>query len=194
MTRKNGYDFDPSNTDDNGDFIIGKGRPPESGKFKKGDGRKRGRRPKGTNNLATDLRKELDRKVAVTVGGVATTVSRQRAIVMRLADNATKGQNSAIALTLDMQQRLVDPILEQEQKSREKKVDYTRLSLSEKQIIEWLMCKLYNIKGASNMVGVMPIYHAGQYLNKTNFNSLKATLLTYGIEISRTSSFSPKNE
>ena len=91
----------PGNLGPDGRYLVGKGKPPESGKFRAGDGRQRGRRRKGTKNLATDLMEELDARVTVTVGGTSKRITRQRAIVMRMADNATKGQNPAIAMTLD---------------------------------------------------------------------------------------------
>jgi hypothetical protein len=86
-------------------------------KFRTGDGRQRGRRRKGTKNLATDLREELDARVIVTVGGSSKKITRQRAILMRLADNATKGQNPAIAMALDYKQRLVEPLFAKEREA-----------------------------------------------------------------------------
>lgn len=88
--------FKPGNTDENGNYKVGKGRPPENGKFRAGDGRKRGRRKKGTKNLATDFSEELASKVTMKVDGKPRRVTKQRAIMMRLMDNASRGQNSAI--------------------------------------------------------------------------------------------------
>ena len=133
----------PGNVTPDGDYVVGKGKPPESGKFRAGDGRQRGRRRKGTRNLATDLRAELDARVTVNVGGVSRKISRQQAILMRLADNATKGQNPAIAMALEYQQRLVDPILlrEQETQTEEEQYDYSRLTVDEQFALEQLLLK-----------------------------------------------------
>ena len=192
MPRKKRFEFDPSNTADNGDFIVGKCRPPETGKFRKGDGRKRGRRPKGTNNLATDLRKELDARVAVTVGGVQKKVSRQRAIMMRLADNATKGQPSSIALAVELQQRLVEPLLEKERKADEQNWELSRLSLEEKLILEYLLGKADGIEDATRpVVGVLPIYKNGAHLDWRSFAHIKLGLLAYGVHVDDGSSFPP---
>ena len=194
MPRRKRFDFDPSNTAENGDFIVGKARPPESGKFRKGDGRKRGRRPKGTNNLATDLRKELESRVTVTVGGVPKKVSRQQAIVMRLADNATKGQPSATALTLEYQQRLVDPALAREERQRlaQTKQDFSRLSVEELLILEYLMSKSYEGKSApSPLIGVIPVFKDGGYLSAESRAFINAGLASYGIEIDERSFFPP---
>jgi len=109
--RKRPGEYVPGNVDAHGGYIVGRNRPPEGGKFKAGAGRKRGRRKRGTHNLATDLRDELDSTLTVTMGGVQKRMSRQRAIVTRLADNACRGQNAAIDLVLRYQQRLVEPLL-----------------------------------------------------------------------------------
>ena len=144
MTKGKGTrQYAPGNLTSDGDYVVGKGKPPESGKFRAGDGRQRGRRRKGTKNLATDLREELNARVTVTVGGTSKKITRQRAILMRLADNATKGQNPAIAMTLDYQQRLVDPLIakEQEKKANENKIDFSLLSLDERRAMEYLYSK-----------------------------------------------------
>lgn len=142
MPRKGRFEFDPDNTTADGHYIVGKNRPPEKGKFRPGDGRPRGRRPKGTRNLTSDLREELNGLVTVTVAGEKKRVSRQRAIVMRLADNAVKGQNPAIAMTLEYQQRLVEPLLAVEQERAADEVyDYKLLTLDEMRAMEYFLAK-----------------------------------------------------
>ena len=137
--------YAPGNVSPDGNYVVGKGKPPESGKFRAGDGRQRGVRQKGTKNLATDLREELDARVTVTVAGASKKISRQRAILMRLTDNATKGQNPAIAMTLDYQQRLVDPLIAKEQAERmaKSRPDYSLLTIDERQAMHYLLCKAF---------------------------------------------------
>lgn len=106
-------DYAPGNMDGNGNYLVGKGRPPENGKFRAGDNRKRGRRAKGTRNLASDLREELETVMTVMVGGKPRRVTRQRAVVMRLADNAGKGRDRSIEHLFKLQQALVEPLLGQ---------------------------------------------------------------------------------
>jgi hypothetical protein len=79
-------------------YVVGKGKPPEAGKFRVGDGRPRGRRPKGTRNLATDFAEEMANKVTVLVNGEPMRVSRQKSLVMRLLDAASKGQITALQM------------------------------------------------------------------------------------------------
>lgn len=136
-------EFAAGNTDPNGGYLVGKNKPPVATRFKAGDGRKRGRRPKGTRNLASDLRDELEAKVEVSVGGVRKTVSRQRSVVMRLADNASRGQTNAIALILEYQQKVVEPLLgaELERAAKRGGVDLSQLNMTELQVLEYLMCK-----------------------------------------------------
>ena len=183
MPRKDRFGFDPSNTAPDGHYIVGKGRPPEHGKFKKGDGRKRGRRPKGTKNLATDLHEELRSAVSVTVGGIAKKVTRQRAIVMRMADNATKGQTSAIALTLDLQQRLVDPMLQHEEQQQARDRDLKCLSDLELEALIYLTAKVEGVPEASQeVVGVIPIYAEGKHIGQDVGKLIQAGLAAVGIK------------
>lgn len=152
--------FDPDNTTPGGDYIVGKGRPPESGKFRKGDGRKRGRRAKGTRNLATDLRDELEGIVSVTVGGVTKRATRQQATIMRLIDSAMKGQTPAMALLFDLEQRLVAPgrRREEQQKQTNRRTDYSRLSRNELRALEYLHAKAHGIELKLSRVPGMPIH------------------------------------
>lgn len=193
MARKGRFGFDPSNTTPDGHYIVGKGRPPDHGKFKKGDGRQRGRRPKQTKNLASDLREELQSSVAVTVGGVAKKVTRQRAVVMRMADNATKGQTSAIALLLELQQRLVDPITQQEDQRRERERDYSCLSNLELNVMLYLTAKVEHVEDVeSKIVGLIPIYDDGRYLTAEMHEAISAGLRAYGVEIDGSVTFPPR--
>ena len=167
MPRKERFGFDPSNTAPDGHYIVGKGRPPEAGKFRKGDGRKRGRRSKGTKNLATSLQETLEGKVLVNVKGVPKQVSRQDAILMRLADNATtKGQNSAIALILDLQQRLVDPRLAEQDAVPARNPKLKKLSSDELDTLLYLTAKLEDADMSDlDIIGVKPIFREYRHQN-----------------------------
>ena len=158
MTKDRGPSgYSPDNVGPDGRHVVGKGRPPESGKFRSGDGRQRGRRTKGTKNLATDLMEELDSRVTVTVGGSSKKITRQRAILMRLADNATKGQNPAIAMTLAFQQRLVDPLLAKQEEARraKNKVNFSLLSLDERRAMDYFFTKAMGEKYNGTAPGII---------------------------------------
>jgi hypothetical protein len=114
-------------------------------------------------NLATDVREELEGLVTVTVGGVTKKVTRQRALVMRLADNAMKGQMAAIAAALDLEQRLVAPARrrEEERKQAERRADLSRLSVEELRIMQFLTEKAHGLTSDSRVVGAIAIYKEG---------------------------------
>ena len=65
--RQDGKPYKQGNMREDGSYLHGKYRAPEHGKFQVGDGRKRGKREKGSKNLATIWNKQLNRKL--TIGG-----------------------------------------------------------------------------------------------------------------------------
>lgn len=77
------------------------------------------------------------------MNGIRKLVSRQRAILMRLGDNASRGQTRAIQLVLEYQQRIVEPILaaELEQASKNGKFYTKSFTLMEMRVLEYLLCK-----------------------------------------------------
>lgn len=97
-----GKRFKPGNADEDGDYIVGKGRPPEGGKFRKGDGRKRGGRPKGTRNLDTDVLAEANATIQVNEGGRPVKISKQLAMIKRIFDIGFNGNVAAMREVLSM--------------------------------------------------------------------------------------------
>ncbi|VVS95953.1 DUF5681 domain-containing protein [Erythrobacter sp. EC-HK427] len=97
--RADGKPYKEGNLREDGSYAVGRNRPPESGKFRAGDGRKRGKRSKGVRNADTEFMRELGRKITVREAGRDRTVSKSQAVDLRLIDNATrKGDNKAIEL------------------------------------------------------------------------------------------------
>lgn len=144
MTKKNRTGvFAPGNTGPDGGYIVGKNQPPVDTRFKAGDKRPRGLRVRGTRNLATDLRDELEGKVEVSVNGFRKMVSRQRAVIMRLAEKASRGDTRAMQLMLEYQQRIVEPLLVAEvvKASQKTDMDLSVLTVNELSTLEYLMCK-----------------------------------------------------
>ena len=83
------------NTEDQ-DYDIGYGRPPKATQFKKGySGNPKGR-PKGSNNLSTDVKAILKTPVPITEGGKRRNVSTQKAMLLRLREKALKGDAKSI--------------------------------------------------------------------------------------------------
>jgi hypothetical protein len=121
--------YKDGNDDGKGSYKVGRNKPPEEHRFKTGDGRKRGRRAKGTRNFDTDFQEEACRKVPVRQNGKERLESQQRATIIRLFDNAyAKGQNQAIALAFAHLARLED-----------KRSQHDALSQVDEQLIDaWL--------------------------------------------------------
>ncbi len=97
--------FKDGNTLPDGTYKIGKNKPPVDTPFAKNDGKPRGRRKKGTSNLKTDFQAEMCSTVSLTVNGQKKRVTKQRAIIMRLMDNASRGQQAAIRQVLEYGER-----------------------------------------------------------------------------------------
>lgn len=99
---RKGPGFAEGNIDDDGDYIVGKYRPPKDKRFAVGDGRARGRRKEGQRNFDTELLEELRRMVTVRENGRERRVSKLRSTIIRFVDNASgRGQNPAIALLVN---------------------------------------------------------------------------------------------
>ena len=79
--RKDGRPFKEGNTRGDGSYIVGGARPPEEHRFRKGDGRPRGRRGKGRKNFLTEWREELNSKIPITENGKRKKVSKRRALI-----------------------------------------------------------------------------------------------------------------
>ncbi len=90
------------------DYEVGYGKPPRHTRFQPGrSGNSRGR-PKGTNNLKTDLMEELGEKILVREGEQSRRVSKQRAVVKTLVMRTLKGDTRAGGQLLSMMMRLLD--------------------------------------------------------------------------------------
>lgn len=107
--RKDGRPYKDGNTREDGTYGVGKNKPPAQGKFAVGDGRRRGRRPKGVRNADTDFQEEYNRKVTIAEGATKRRVSKGRASMIRLLDNGyNKGQTNAIIEIDRRHQRIVE--------------------------------------------------------------------------------------
>lgn len=77
-------------------------RPPVASRWKKGQSGNPSGRKKGSRNLATDLKAELQEMVVVTEGGKARKISKQRALVKSLVANAIKNDQKAMTNLLGL--------------------------------------------------------------------------------------------
>jgi hypothetical protein len=83
-----------------GEYRVGRGRPPLHTRFKKGQsGNRRGPRPK---NLPALLVAALDEPVVVTRGGESRRISKREAVVAQLVDKSAGADLRAIKMLIDM--------------------------------------------------------------------------------------------
>ena len=89
-------------------YEVGYKQPPKKHQFRKGvSGNPRGR-PKGTKNLRTDFAEELATLITVNVQGKRQTITKQRALIMALTNEAIKSDPRAMAIAIKLALQLFD--------------------------------------------------------------------------------------
>ena len=91
-------------TSENND--VGYGKPPKETQFKPGQSGNPNGRPKGSKNLATDLKEELAQKIVITEGGQQQEITKQRAMLKALLSKALKGNFHAANTLLNLKARI----------------------------------------------------------------------------------------
>ncbi len=89
-------------------YEIGYRKPPKHTRFTKGQSGNPKGRPKGTQNLRTDLSEELSELIRVREGDHEITVSKQRALLKTLTARALQGNTRAAQLVLDLVWRVIE--------------------------------------------------------------------------------------
>ena len=88
------------------DYEVGYGRPPRHTRFKPGrSGNPRGR-PSGSKNLSTLLSEILNELVVVAESSGRRKITKRRAIIMQLVNQAAKADWRATKLLLDILQAI----------------------------------------------------------------------------------------
>ena len=83
-----------------GNFRIGKGRPPQSTRWKRGQSGNPKGRPKGAKNLATIFNDALNQKFEIQEKGKTRMITAREGIVRRVINEALKGNIKATAFVL----------------------------------------------------------------------------------------------
>lgn len=89
------------------DYDVGFGKPPKSGRFRKGASGNRKGRPKGARNLKTELLEELGEQIQIREDGAPRRISKQRAIIKQLVAQAIKGDARAANAVFQIVQRVL---------------------------------------------------------------------------------------
>ncbi len=74
-------------------YEVGYGRPPVASQFKAGQSGNAKGRPKGSKNLSTLLREEMDAKILVTENGVQKRMPKGRVAVRQQVDKGAVSPN-----------------------------------------------------------------------------------------------------
>lgn len=80
------------------DYTVGRGRPPTSTRFTKGQSGNPSGRPRGTQNFSAVLRRALTTKVVVTENGRQRKITKLEAITTQLVNQAAKANMPAMRL------------------------------------------------------------------------------------------------
>jgi Family of unknown function (DUF5681) len=92
------------------DCEVGYGRPPKASRFAPGkSGNPRGR-PKGSRSVGAILNGIMSQKVTVSEGGRTRRVSRLEVMLLRLANDAARGDARITKLLLELNDRYGQPI------------------------------------------------------------------------------------
>ena len=84
----------------NNNYVVGKGRPPLSTRWKPGQSGNPKGRPKGAKNMMTYFRQELNRKIAIKEGGRVRKVTSREAIAMTEIKLTLKGDPKFIPVMM----------------------------------------------------------------------------------------------
>lgn len=84
------------------DYPVGYKKPPTTTQFKPGQSGNPKGRPKGIQNLSTDLEQELGEKILVTEAGKSQPVTKQRAMIKSLFAKALKGDVRASNVLINL--------------------------------------------------------------------------------------------
>lgn len=101
------------NSDEEQNYDVGYGKPPESSRFKPGQSGNRDGRPKGSLNFATVLERTLRETVVINENGRRQTITKLEAALKQLTNKAAAGDLGAVkqlfGLVRSAEERLPEP-------------------------------------------------------------------------------------
>lgn len=84
------------------DYLVGYGKPPLHTRFRPGQSGNPAGRPRGAKDLATLVKKALDRRVAAAETGRRRRPSKREAVIERLVDRALDADLRATKMLFDL--------------------------------------------------------------------------------------------
>ncbi len=114
--------------DDTEDYEVGYGRPPKPNQFVKGQsGNPKGRK-RGARGLKTDLKAELNSRVAVTENGKTKNLTKQQLVLKAMVAKAAKGDTKAASQVLSMTMQMFGI---EDQRGAKADLSYSELAILE---------------------------------------------------------------
>lgn len=95
-------------------YEIGKGKPPKSTQWKRGQSGNPKGRPKGTKNLLTIFHEALEQKLQIEEKGRTRTITAREGIVRRVVNQALKGDIKAMAFVLAKEPEIARQVMPRE--------------------------------------------------------------------------------
>jgi hypothetical protein len=97
-------------TDDSNDvkYTIGYRKPPKRTQFRKGESGNKSGRSKGSKNVATVLRNELNQRIPITENGKHRTITKLEATIKQMINRAAAGDARAMRTMLQISKDIGD--------------------------------------------------------------------------------------
>jgi hypothetical protein len=128
--------------DNERDYEVGYGRPPQHTRFKRGQSGNPKGRPRESKNLPTLLTEALNQRVIVAENDGRRRITKREAIITQLVNRSAKADLRAIKILLD--------ILQEIERRTEPEASESSFGSADKKVIEQLKARLNGKKPESD--------------------------------------------